>query len=36
MIRSILLTTDTSEGAKVATTYATYLCYRLDAALKVL
>ncbi len=34
MIRSILLATDTSEGAKVATTYATYLCYKLDALLK--
>ena len=34
MIRSILLATDTSEGAKVATTYATYLCYKLDAILK--
>ena len=34
MIRSILLAADTSEGAKVATTYATYLCYKFDAMLK--
>ena len=33
MIRSILLAADTSEGAKVATTYATHLCHKLDAIL---
>ncbi len=35
MIKSILLAVDASENAKVAATYANFLCYKLDATLDV-